>query len=200
MRFRKSGFVALAIAFVAFVTGATSARSDGALGVYFDTNGQQCSGDIPTASVVTLHVLLTPSGSTYGGIQGAEFRIEPPAGGGFLFQSVTAPSGAAMIGSAFGNGVVLGFHSCLTGSRPEVLSFQAFSSGAPATDAVLRVSAKLDNPTIFGCPVVALCDDPVYTAVCVEGEPTVLNPSGARACGSTRIDSQWSRVKDLYRP
>jgi len=194
---RKSAFIALAVLFVAS-TAATTARADGALGVYFDTNGQQCSGDVPTASFVTLHVLLSPAGSTYGGIQGVEFRIEPPAGGGFVFQSATS-SGTAL-GDAFGTGIVIGFAACQTGSHPEVLSFQAVSTGATVTDAVLRVSAKVDHPTIFGCPVAALCDAPTFTTVCLDGEPTVLNPSGSRPCGSNRIESQWSRVKDLYRP
>ena len=89
MPFRKSGFIALAVLFVVLSTTFTTARADGALGVYFDTNGQQCSGDVPTSSFVTLYVLLSPAGSTYSGIQGVEFRIEPPAGGGFVFQSAT---------------------------------------------------------------------------------------------------------------
>jgi len=191
----------LVLAIVAVLAPASVPAQDGLLGIYFDLNGNECSGDIPTASFATLYVLLHPDGATMGGTVGAEFRIESPAGGAFLMTGEQAAAGAnVQIGSAFGDGTNIAFPTCQSGSTVPILSFQVFSSGAPASDGLLRVRAHArPSNAAFPCPLAVLCDA-TYTTVCTEGGLAVLNPTGRQACGSSRIDSQWSRVKDLYRP
>ena len=57
----KSGFaVALAAVVAVLLTGGAARADDGLLGIFFDTSGSECSGDIPTASFATLYVLLLP--------------------------------------------------------------------------------------------------------------------------------------------
>jgi hypothetical protein len=200
---RKSTLVVSLATLAALVLATSSPRAqDGMLGIYFDTSGSECSGTVPTASFATLYVLLLPEGATTSGAIGAEFRIETPAGGAFFFSGEQAAAGAnVFLGSAFGDGANIAFPVCQSGSAVPILSFQVFSSGVPASDAVLRVRHRLPpSDPMFTCPVAVLCDAPTYSEVCTEGGLAVLNPSGQVACGSSRIDSQWSRVKDLYRP
>ena len=116
------------------------------------------SGNVPTASLATLYVLMKCEGATTSGITGAEFRIETPAGGAFLFTGEQPAAGAIpQLGSAFGAGTNIAFPDCRSSSVVPILSFQVYSSGAPATDVVLRVRAKSPptNPA-FSCPLATL--------------------------------------------
>ena len=81
------------------------AQGDGLLGVFFERDARNCSGNVPLASSATLYVVLVPRGATFGGIQAAEFRIDMSGAGGFLFQNATPESDVvATIGNAFGSG------------------------------------------------------------------------------------------------
>jgi hypothetical protein len=179
-----------------------AAAADGTIGVFFDTSGRECAGTVPTAAYTTLHVVMIPEGATSSGITGAEFRVETPPGGAFQFRSEAAAAGVvASLGSALGGGIIVAFATCQTSSAVPLLSFQVFGTGTLANDVAVRVAAKLapSNPS-FSCPLAVQCDAPVFSKVCVEGSGAILNPSGARPCGGARIDSQWSRMKNLYRP
>ena len=175
------------------------AGGDGLLGIFFDRDARTCSGDVPLASFATLYVVLVPQGATFGGISAAEFRIDTSGAGGFLFQNETAEPGITPLGSALSGGVTMGFSSCKTGTSYPLLSFQVYNTGTGTTDAVIRVGAK--NPPSheqFACPAAAMCDDS-NSMVCIEGGFARLNPASPRPCGSSSIDSEWWRVKELFR-
>ena len=177
-----------------------SVPADGLLSVYFDTNASRCAGDVPVAGVAMLHVLLVAEGATYGGITGVEFRIDTSNARSYLYQNEDW-LGAIRLGTALGDGVTMALGSCRTGSPIHLLSFQVLNPGSGAGDATLQVVPKRQpsNPN-FACPLAVLCDAPVFSQVCVEGGRTILNPGAPRPCGSSRVDSQWTRVKELYRP
>jgi hypothetical protein len=170
------------------------------LGIFFDRGGTNCSGDIPIAGMLTLHVVLLPDGATYSGITGAEFRIETGSATGYLFQGETVEPDAFFVGSALGSGINVAFPGCRSGTAVPLLRFQVFNAGAGVTDGEVRVSTRRPpSNLLFPCALAVECDDPVYTKVCVDGGRAILNPSGQRPCGSSRLPSEWSRVKELYR-
>jgi hypothetical protein len=194
--------LAVALAGSALPLAPGAARADGTLGVYFDAEGRTCSGDVSAGGMTTLHVVLLPGGATFGGITGAEFRIQLPAGSGFVFGNPTFPSAAVLrLGDALGDGINVGFAECRSGPSITLMSFSAIAAGTPGRDVIVRVIPRRTptNPE-FTCPVATQCDAPYYTAVCVEGSFAVLNAGSTAACGSNRVSSQWGLVKELYRP
>jgi len=192
-------FVALVFT-VAASLAATAQASNGVLGVFFDRDGRACTGTVPVASAGVLHVVLLPSGSTFSGIHGAELRVESPPGAGFLMQGGTVDAGALLLGDVLGGGSTVAFPACRTGSAIPVLQFQALNLGAAANDVEVRVLARTtpSNP-MLQCPLAVLCDEPYFTAVCVSGMTSILNPTGERPCAGGRTPADWARVKDLYR-
>ena len=173
---------------------------DGLLGIFFDSSGSNCSGSVGVASYAVLYVVLQPAGSTYAGVTAAEFRVDASGASGYLVanEHIIAPVSAG--GSALGSGVTLAFQSCQNGPVA-FLSFQVLNTGSGIEDGILRIVARQrpSNPA-FSCPVAVLCDDPVYTEVCVDAGYALLNPSGSRTCAGGRLPAEWSRVKGLYRP
>jgi len=172
--------------------------SDGLVGIFFDREGRSCSGDVPTASFATLYVVFQPAGATLSGITGGQFRIDNSDATGFLFQNVTYdPAVNAHIGDAFSGGVTLAGSSCMSGNVV-FLSFQVFNTGSGARDAVVRI-VPIDQPTNpnFACTLAVLCDA-TYQQICVDGGLARLNPTSPIPC-SGRVDSEWTRVKELFR-
>lgn len=145
-----------------------------------------------------MYVVLLTSGATSSGVTGAEFRVDASAAGSFLFQNEQAsPDVVIQLGAALGEGTSMAFSDCQTSGSIYFLSFQAVSGGS-AGEAPVIIGAKRRD-TRFTCPIAVLCDRPTYTTVCVEGGKALLNPTGQRPCGSSREDSEWTRVKELFR-
>jgi hypothetical protein len=198
MRSRPTRLAAL-LHLILLVVAAPCFASDGLLGIFFDREARSCSGDVPTASFATLYVVFLPAGSTLSGIVGGEFRIDNSDATGFLFQSVNYdPAIIAHVGDAFSGGVTLAAPSCMSGNVV-FLSFQVFNTGSGARDAVVRIVPK-DQPTNpqFACSLATLCNEPTYTMICVDPGIARLNPSSPIPC-SGRVDSEWTRVKELFR-
>jgi len=189
----------LFLAALVLTAGAVSLATadDGTFGVFFDRSGLQCTGSISSGGVGTLYVVLMPSGSTYAGIHGAEFRVT--LGSGELVSvSETFEPNALPLGAALGSGVTVGFASCRTGTAIPVMSFQLLASGA-ARDVNVRVTAKQSpSNNNFQCPLAVLCDE-AYTSVCVTGGRGIVNPGSPRPCGASRESSEWTRMKEFYR-
>src|SRR5262249_54390713 len=186
-------FVLVALAALLVLAAPPCHGSDGLLGVFFDTNGSACAGAVPVASLTTLHVLLLPSGATFGGITGAELRVTPSSPGAFLLQGESVEQGAIQLGSALGTGTTIGFASCHGGTAISVLSFQVLNGGGTPSDVELRVTSRgtPSNP-LLRCPLAVLCDNPVFTSVCVAGSHAILNPSAGNTCEGGRRSTQWS--------
>jgi len=176
-----------------------AAQGNGVLGVYFDANGSECSGSIGPGAFRTLYVLFSPDGDTRGGIKGAEFRIEISGSGYNLFGPQYLFPEGTQVGDALGDGVITAPRVCQSGLVIPVLRFQVQNVGG-GSDVVISIAPK--NPPSngsFPCPLVNLCDTPMFTQVCVRPGKAVLNPSGSIVCGSGASSAEWGRVKELYR-
>jgi hypothetical protein len=168
------------------------------LGIYADTNGDACAATLGSGRTTTLYVVFLPRGSTMSGITGAEFRIETTGAPGYMFQDERAINATVFMGTALGSGANVVYGTCDNRTAIPLLRFQVYN-GSGASNARLRVAHK--NPPTnanFPCPLAVTCDN-FFTTVCVAAGEFVLNPSGSVTCAGGAADSEWSRVKELYR-
>lgn len=179
---------------------------NGTLGLFFDDRGQNCSTTLATGRSATLWVLLLPEGDTRGGIQGAEFRIDTGGAPGYTFSSeeVRFNDGFYVGGPATGPGwIVVSTSGCVSAGAPiPIMRLQVTNIGGSRDATVVLAPQEPPSNRDFACPLVLLCDEPVFTKVCMEIGPknlAVLNPSGAIPCGVAAEASQWGAVKELYR-
>lgn len=144
-----------------------------------DLEAMLCSLDIPVGAVRTFYVLAT--GYPQPAMTGAEFSIDGmPVGS--LFDSWTANPSSLVLGHPLARlgGCNIAFAACQTQSTVLLFTVQLFNVSETRQDIVLSVGPRIPptNPNL-ACPVVVLCDAPVYTARCADGtRPLVLNPSG----------------------
>jgi hypothetical protein len=170
---------------------------DGLLGLFFDRNASECSGNLGSGQSRTVHVVLATSGATAAGAAGIEFRIDAASAGGYVLHSAQVPSNVVPLGDALGSGLTAAYPSCQYGNILW-LSLQIQNPGSGRSDVEIGLTHRVSD-TPYECPTAILCDDPYYTAVCVETGKLLVNPSTARPCGPTRAGAEWSRVKELYR-
>ncbi|MFQ5599325.1 MAG: hypothetical protein ACE5G2_02085 [Candidatus Krumholzibacteriia bacterium] len=174
---------------------------NGLLGLFFDENASECTGDVGPGATKTLYVVLVPDGDTRGGITGAEFRVDIDDATSYVFQGeeIVVP-GAIKVGDALGSGITLAWPECQSNLVIPILSFQVLNFGSGASGANVRIDHH-GSPSHreFVCPLAVLCNGPVFDKVCVESGKAVLNPSQPSPCGPTTESAEWSRVKELYR-
>ena len=195
----RSLLVSLLLAFAATAPTAAWAQN-GVLGIFADPNGDACSATLGSGRTTTLYVVFLPRGATMSGITGAEFRIEATNASGFQFHDERAIDAAVYLGTALGSGANVAFTDCKSRTAIPLLRFQVYNSGSGASNVRLRVVHK--NPPFnpnFPCPLAVMCSDFDFAPVCVEAGEFVLNPSGSVTCAGGAADSEWSRVKELYR-
>jgi hypothetical protein len=186
----------LALASATTVSGAAWAQN-GVLGIYADRKGESCGAPLASGRTTTLYVVFLPRGSTMSGITGAEFRIDTSSASGYLFQDEQAIDAALYLPAALGSGANVAFAACDRRIAIPLLRFQAYNTGSGAPNARLRVVHKNPPPNLnFPCPLAVTCD---FNLVCVDAGEFVLNPSGSITCAGAAADSEWSRVKELYR-
>jgi hypothetical protein len=120
----------------------------------------------------TLYVVVDTWGLPYGGITGAEFSLRGledlfgfPPDGMFFWNVEASPWAIVVIGDPMGAGTNIAFSDCQSGTV-HLFTLQMFAFGSPGTRE-LRVAARQPptNPN-FDCPLVVLCDAPVYTTRC----------------------------------
>ncbi len=166
--------------------------ADGNIGLYFDANLGSCQMNIPCHCLGRLYVYGRLEGASAGGITGAEYKIavgpNSNADPGWLFSETFDP-GATVIGAGalnaadpLGRGVDVAWPACQTGGGIGVAvlieTVEIFNLDCPSGDMRLQV-VKHDAPSnpFFQCPLVVLCDAPVFTKVCVGSNLTVCrNP------------------------
>jgi hypothetical protein len=201
MSVKSTRFIPLLLGLAWVLVSTPAGARDGTLGIYFDDGARECTGQVPTASTRTLHVVLLAEGATFDGITGVEFRVEALPNAPFLVTGASAPSAQILLGNPLLEGCNIAWGSCQRGTRIPIMTFQVYSTGQPARDVPIRIVARLtpQNPR-FACPLAVQCDTGTWTSVCIVGAAAILNPSGTQPCDATRIESQWSRMKDLYRP
>jgi hypothetical protein len=131
-------------------------------------------------------------------ITGAEFKIEGLPEG---WVAACVPNAAAKIvlGDPFGEtGVNIAFADCRSGPNEALFQVTVLATSVEA-DVVLRVTGRTPpgNPH-FDCPLVTLCDEPIFTKWCVPESETCVNPEHLN-CYTAVSHKTWSAVKAVYR-
>lgn len=189
----------IASCLMALALGASTASAQ-SIGIYSDQAGANCNITLPPGTPVVWYILATVGGAAAGGISGAEFRVDNWPSGGFD-NVVPNPGSNLALGSpiaAVNPGCNIAFPGCQPGTGGVVLLYSmtslVFSPMATRTLTVLKHS----NPSNvnFQCPLVTLCDAPVFTKVCVSGGQAVVNGTGNCTVG---VETKtWSNVKAMY--
>ena len=188
----KLRVIALALA----VTFAASAASAASIGLYFDAAGTDCDYTVPGLyTPVNLYVMAVLSGPAAEGLTGAEFRVLNWPGA--WFANITAnPAANTVLGNLF-TGANIAFPACQPGTGGLVLLYSVSGFATTAVGETYLTVAQHFTPSNpqFPCPLLVLCDAPVYTKVCVSGGVAILN---GRSCQIGVEPTSWSHVKGLY--
>ena len=178
------------------------------IGVYVDAAGTQCTGTT-SGGVVMGSIWVDLAGAAAGGFTGAEFRVDNSQRENCTV-AMTADAGATIVlGDPFNlYGTNIVYDTCQTGPRVQLATFMLFEN-VPSSDIWLTVTQHY-QPTnaYYDCPLLTLCDGPVFTKVCVGMTDhsvhwrAVINPStgNSAACAPVSVsNTSWSQVKGLYR-
>ncbi len=194
--------IGLGLTIGAGLVSSAHAQSNGVLGIYFDDRASKCSDTFTTGMSRTLWVMLLAEGDTRGGISGAEFRIVATGATGYSFsgETIVLPNGFAVGTSALEDGLnVVSTRGCENRLPLPILKLTVLNLSG-GQDATLEIAEKIPpSHRDFPCPLVTLCDNPVFTKVCITPDRAVLNPSGSLRCGIASEQSDWGRIKELYR-
>ena len=182
------------------------------IGVYVDAAGTQCTGTT-SGGVIVGSVWVNLAGAAAGGITGAEFRIENTHRSETTVGISPDPNATIVLGDPFNlAGMNIAYEFCQTGPRVRLLTF-TLTENVAVTDVELLLTQhyRPSNPSFGVCPLVTLCDGPVYTKVCVGMADSVhwravidqsVVPTAACVPVSYPLGlepSTWGQVKQLYR-
>ena len=225
----------LAVFAILALAATPSLAVNGNIGIYFDTDAALCQGTVPLGPPVRMYVYALLQGASLTGITGAEYKVQEglnnnadPAG--YLFQETFDPMATILGGGAFSNpdpglrGVNVAWSACQIGDGTKVLleTVDVLNPLGSTAEMMLKV-VKSDTYTnqFFKCPLFVLCDEPVFTKVCVgygvvacaqDAPPSpppltsqcstsgvaYINPIAGRDCRVGVAPATWSSVKSLY--
>ena len=176
------------------------------IGVYGDLSAATCL--LIPVGPTQVYVVATLAPAACGGITGAEFRLVgwPTS----WFYTVQQGPGIPEMGNPFQEGIRIASATCQTGAGGTVplLTISVFAPNL-VSDVTVTVNEHLQpaDPQ-FACPLVALCDAPVFTKLCATGIATRINPQGGNcgcqaqcfeACPPVAVEpNSWSGIKRLY--
>jgi len=213
------------------VAAAPTWAANGNIGMFFDTGAALCQAAVPCGSPVTMYVYGLLQGASITGITGAEYKIQigtnnNPDPGWFFGESfdpaATVVGSGAMTPVDNGlRGVNVAWPTCQMGDGTKVLieTVMILNMCDPAELALKVVKHDAATNQFFQCPLFALCDEPVFTKVCLGSnlalcrnpEPpnpnnatcstsgqAYLNPGPTRNCTVGVETTSWSSVKGLY--
>ncbi len=178
-------------------------ENPGTIGIFFDPEGRQCAGEIAPGGIDTVYVVakLGESDDSRCGIAGAEFRFA-----GIPASWHTSPvlnHELLGIGDPFVEGVTLVAANCKQPASGAILLFTVLvQADAPVANLTFTIE-KREPPTnsLFPCPLLLACDNPVFTKICIEGQPCFVNFTTPRKCPTPLAvqNTSWSMIKELYR-
>lgn len=201
--------------------------ADGLIGVFGDAAGTNCC--ISTgAGATTLHVIAITGGASSAGLTGAEFRLElsPPQPSAFLIWTAS-PAANVAIGNPVDNssapggaeGLNIAYSTCqkqagMAGDHVTLGTILAI--GLTGTCEIRTMMHNRPSSPNFKCPLLVLCDAPVFTAAPMtlkEGDPYLLGQEpvafhsfinnascSGTSCGFVSVESStWSSLKGLFR-
>jgi len=221
------------------------AASNGEIGLFFNPQGSECSKTVGCNAIETLYIYAILQGASAGGITTAEYALglgpDYQKDDGWLFEEDFSPAANIVLGSAIfpldvdglhqdrlfrGRGVNVAFPRCQPGEGGLVLlqTVSVYNQGCETSEfPMLVISHDVGSNPFFQCPLFTLCDDPVFTKVCLGTDLTtcrnprppyainatcstsgraLVNPQGGASgdCEPTTVEeSSWSLVKGMYR-
>lgn len=186
---------------IVLFAGAALADAPASLGVFFDDAGTQCTGSILPGTPGTIYVMAKLGAVARPGITGAEFQFTgiPDS---WDIHPVPNPEMLSW-GDPFANGTNLAWSDCQAPESDTVLMYRVLVLASDVeTDLEFKLEAKSrpSNPN-FACPLVTLCDAPIYTKVCVESFPCFVNATSQKACSvPVAVEYKtWAGVKQVFR-
>jgi len=183
---------ALCLAF----TGTAFASS---VGVFFAADGSDCDASNASGPFTYYIGAVLNADAAAGGITGAEFRVAnaPQQADGWFMTPVRNPAANLDVGNPTAEGTNIAFPVCSPNPpAPFLLLFtvSGFASTSPVRAMKVERHTNPSNPN-FPCPLVVLCDAPVFTKLCVPGGEAFLNGG---VCTVGVEDKSWSSVKSLF--
>jgi hypothetical protein len=174
------------------LAGPASASS---IGIFFAADASDCDATHASFSSLEMYVIALLSGdAAVDGITGAEFRLDGVPSD--WFHSVTYnPAASVSLGNPLTGGCNIGFPTCQPGPMVLLYTINSF-----ATTSVSNLTYHIDrhtNPTnpFFQCPLLVLCDVPVYSKICVTGGTAFVNGG---SCTVGVKPASWSQIKSMY--
>jgi hypothetical protein len=191
--------------------------------------GSSCTTVDCADPVVEFYVYALLIAGSEPGITGAEYKVQFGPGGavpGWAIQEEFAPSATVVLGSALDlsgmpSGVNVAWPTCQTGDGTYsvlIETVRAYSLDCQNPQHYQIQVVKHDHPSnqYFQCPLLVLCDAPVYTKVCAGAavtmcrnpEPPYANnamcsgwndPAWINYCPIAVEPVTWSAVKSIYR-
>ena len=163
------------------------------VGIFADSNGTRC--DIVVHLGVPGRAYLLFHRGALDGISGWACRIQGlPTG--WTGSADTDPGTFPYENYLFGTGTVWAWPTCQNGA-PLILARLTITATTEEHNVGLIVTPRTPhvNPAL-DCALVALCDAPVHTAVCVAAGTAVINPT--KPCVVAVELRSWTQVKRLY--
>jgi len=178
------------------------------IGVFSDVYAYQCPTIQPFVPA-TVYVVATLAPAACGGITGAEFRLGGwPTSWFYVVQQ--GPVFPPEMGNPFQEGIRVASAECQTSEVGTVvlLAITVIATSQVFDLPVTVVAHTSPADPQFACPVLKLCDPPVFTSVCANGLQTRINPSNGfcicqkgcyAPCQTIGVEpSSWSGIKRLY--
>jgi hypothetical protein len=180
---------------------------DGSIAVYLDDAGTQCEGFIVSGTTIG-SVWMNLAGATAGGISGVEFRIDNSNASAYGVSFVPDPAANISLGNPLLTGVNVAWPACQAGTAGRVKIGQLIiTENTVAADVSLTVRQHFTpSNEFYPCPLAVLCDDPLYTKVCLTPFNSdlwraTMNPSEgvSGVCLPVAVEqTTWTQVKSLY--
>jgi hypothetical protein len=151
----------------------------------------------PGGAPVTFYIHAVLGGdAAAGGITGAEFRVDnvPTSGEGWFVTPTANAASNVAIGNPIAGGCNIAFPSCQTGSAVLLYTVSGFATTGPSRTFITDRHTTPSNPQ-FPCPLLVLCDAPVFTKICVGAGEAFLNRG---TCTVGVEEKSWSSVKSLF--
>jgi hypothetical protein len=162
--------------------------TNGEIGIFFDTGGNNCLGSIPCGQTGTVYLYAYLDGESESGITGVEYSVGIGSDGnsdpGWAFEEQFAPASVILGAGAFsppdtrdftprrnrGRGVNIAFSECNRGDGGKLfLESVHITNVGCGSEPLLLVVLSHDTPSnqYFFCPLFTLCNEPEFTKVCV---------------------------------
>lgn len=153
------------------------------IAVYTNLEGTECTGET-TNGVLAGSIWANLAGAAAGGITGAEYRVVVGNPSVYLnpylerepsIQYSPSPNAVLEFGDPFNGGTNIVFDTCQ--ERPRILlgTFLLVESELSQRVGLYVQGHEAPSNFTFCCPLITLCDGPVFTKVCATGI-TISNP------------------------